>query len=74
MSTCGEVGSDVHALVKEFAIRRVEHNRSDIHSNESRHLAEGAEVVRFRRGLYIYIFSRHFHSARVIISANRKKW
>ena len=25
MSTCGEVGSDVHALVKELAIRRVKH-------------------------------------------------
>ena len=25
MSMCGEVGSDVHALVKELAIRRVEH-------------------------------------------------
>ena len=23
MSTCGEVGSDVHALIKELAIRRV---------------------------------------------------
>ena len=34
MSTCGEVGSDVHALIKELAIRRVEH-RSETHSNES---------------------------------------
>ena len=25
MSTCGEVGSDMHALIKEVAIRRVEH-------------------------------------------------
>ena len=25
MSTCGEVGSDVHALIKELAIRRVQH-------------------------------------------------
>ena len=25
MSTCGEVGSNVHALIKELAIRRVEH-------------------------------------------------
>ena len=25
MSTCGEVGSDMHALIKELAIRRVEH-------------------------------------------------
>ena len=34
MSTCGEVGSDVHALIKELAIRRAEH-RSETHSNES---------------------------------------
>ena len=47
MSTCGEVGSDVHALIKELAIRRVE-RRSETHSNES-HLAEGTEVVRLRR-------------------------
>ena len=34
MSTCGEVGSDVQALIKELAISRVEH-RSGTHSNES---------------------------------------
>ena len=48
MSTYGEVGSDVHALIKELAIRRVE-NRSETHSNESQHLAEGTEVTRLRR-------------------------
>ena len=48
MSTCGEVGSDVHALIKELAIRRVTH-RSETHSNESQHLAEGTEAVRLRR-------------------------
>ena len=48
MSTCGEVGSDVHALIKELAIGRVEH-RSETHSNESQHLAEGTEVARLRR-------------------------
>ena len=48
MLTCGEVGSDVHALIKELAIRRVEH-RSETHSNESQHLAEGTEVARLRR-------------------------
>ena len=48
MSTCGEVGSDVHALIKELAIRRVQH-RSKTHSNESQHLAEGTEVARLRR-------------------------
>ena len=48
MSKCGEVGSDVHALIKELAIRRVEH-RSETHSNEYQHLAEGTEVARLRR-------------------------
>ena len=45
MSTCGEVGSDVYALIEELTIRRVEY-RSEIHSNESQHLAEGTEVAR----------------------------
>ena len=48
LSTWGEVGSDVHALIKELAIRRVEH-RSEEHSNESQHLAERTEVARLRR-------------------------
>ena len=48
MPTCGEVGSDVHALIKNLAIRRVQH-RSETHSNESQHLAEGTEVARLRR-------------------------
>ena len=48
MSICGETGSDVHALIKELAIRRVGH-RSEAHSNESQHLAEGTEVARLRR-------------------------
>ena len=48
MSTCGDVGSDVHALIKELAIRRVQ-RRSETYSNESQHLAEGAEVARLRR-------------------------
>ena len=47
-STCGDVGSDVHALIKELAIRRVQH-RSETYSNESQHLAEGTEVARLRR-------------------------
>ena len=49
MSTCGDVGSDVHALIKELAIRRVQHNRSETYSNESQHLAGGTEVARLRR-------------------------
>ena len=48
MSTSGEVDSDVHVLTKELAIRRVEY-RSETHSNESQHLAEGTEVARLRR-------------------------
>ena len=48
MSTFGDVGSDVHALIKELAIRRVQH-RSETYSSESRHLAEGTEIARLRR-------------------------
>ena len=48
MSTRREVGSDVHTLIKELAVRRVQH-RSETHSNESQHLAEGTEVARLRR-------------------------
>ena len=48
MSACGDVGSDVHALIKELAIRRVQH-RSETYFNESQHLAEGTEVARLRR-------------------------
>ena len=48
MSTCSDVGSDVHALVKELTIRRVQH-RSETYSNESQHLAEETEVARLRR-------------------------
>ena len=48
MSTCGDVGSDVHALIKELAIRRVQH-RSETSSDESQHLVEGTEVARLRR-------------------------
>ena len=48
ISTCGDVGSDVHALIKELAIRRVQH-RSETYSNESQYLAEGKEAARLRR-------------------------
>ena len=50
MSSCDDVGSDVHALIKELAIRRVQH-RSETYSNDSQHLAEGTEVARLRRRL-----------------------
>ena len=48
MSTCGDVGSDVHALIKELVIRRVQH-RSETYSNKYKHLAEVTEVARLRR-------------------------
>ena len=48
MSTCGEVRSDVHALIKELTIRRVKH-RSETYSNESQRLVERTEVARLRR-------------------------
>ena len=48
MSTCGDVGSHVRALIKELAIRRVQH-RSETHSNDPQHLAEGTEVAHLRR-------------------------
>ena len=54
MSTCGEVDSDVHAFIKELVIRRVG-PRSEIHSNESQHLAEGTEVARRRRRFFLVL-------------------
>ena len=57
MSTCGEVGSHAHTLIKELLIRRVEH-RSEIHSNESQHLAERKEEACLRRRFYFV-----FHQA-----------
>ena len=42
MSTSGDVGSDVHAIIKELAIRRVQH-RSETYSNGSQHLVEWTE-------------------------------
>ena len=48
ISTCGGVGSDVHTLMKELAIRRVEH-RAETRSNEAQHLGEGTEVAHFWR-------------------------
>ena len=49
ISTCGDVGSDVHALIKELATRRVQQHSSETYSNDSQHLAEGTEVARLRR-------------------------
>ena len=59
--TCCEVDLDVHALIKELTIRWVEH-RSEKHSNESQHLAEGTEVARLRQRFFFLLqqaFSFH---------------
>ena len=69
MSTCGDVGSDVHALIKELAIRRVQH-RSETYSNESQHLVKGQNSHVFD-GDSLLFYSRHSHSARVTIPADR---
>ena len=69
MPTCDEVGSDVHTLIKELVIRRVEH-RSEIYPNESLHLAERTEVARLWRRFSLF-YNKNFHSARVTISADR---
>ena len=45
MLMCDAVGSEVQALIKELAIRRVE-NRSATHSDQSQHLVEGTEALR----------------------------
>ena len=50
-SACGEVGSGGRTFIKELAIRRVEHTRLGIYSNESEHLAERTEVACLRRRL-----------------------
>ena len=78
MSTCNEIDSDVHALSKKFAIRRIEH-RSEIRSNVSQHLAEGTNVARLRRQfsfvLHQAFSSRtHYHLCRqgVALAGNRK--
>ena len=63
MSTCCEVGSDVHALIKELAIRRVKH-RSETHSNDSQHLAEGTEVARLRRRFSFVLQQAHLFGTR----------
>ena len=67
MPTCGEVGSDVHAFIKELPIRRVEH-RSEIHSHESQNLAEGIEIPRLGSSSLL-LNNRHFCFVHVIISA-----
>ena len=58
VSTCGDVGSDVHALIKELTIKRVQ-LRSETHSNESQHLAEGTEVAHPRRRFSFVLQQAH---------------
>ena len=48
LATCGELGPDMHALIKELAHRRVNYS-PELHSEVSRRLAEGTEVARLRR-------------------------
>ena len=73
MSTCGEPGSDVHALIKELALRRVDpEHGSEIRFDECRHLAEGTEVARLTAAAHFCFYSWHFHSARGIIFAARE--
>ena len=61
MSTCGEVGSDVHALIKELAIRRVDH-RSEIHSIGFERTVEGANVARLRRRFPFLLLALSFRT------------
>ena len=68
MSTCDEVGSDVYALIKELAIRRVQH-RSETFPNDSQHVPEGTEVARLRRRFSFVLqqalsFRTHHHLCR----------
>ena len=78
MSTCCDVGSDVHALIKELAIRRVQH-RSETYFNESQYLAEGTEVARLRRQFSFVLqqalsFRTHHHLRRqgVALASTRR--
>ena len=79
MSTLGEVGSDVHALIKELAIKRVEH-WSETHSNEPQHVAEGAEVASLRRRFFFVLQQahsfrtrRHLCRQRVALASTRQR-
>ena len=78
MSTCDDVCSEVHVLIKELAIRRVQH-RSETFSNESQHLAEGTEVARLRRRISFALQQalsfrtrRHLCRQRVALASTRR--
>ena len=54
MSTCDEIGSDVYALIKELANRRVDH-RSETNFNKLQQLVEGTEVARLQRRFFFVL-------------------
>ena len=68
MSTCGDVGSDVHALIKELA---------DGYSTGRRHTPMSPNIWRKGQKKHVFggdsllFYSRYSHSARVAISADR---
>ena len=57
MPTCGKADPDEHAVINKLAIRRRVGCRSvgGTFYDESCHLAEGTEVARLRRQLFLYI-------------------
>ena len=78
MSICGEVGSDVRALIKELAVRQVEHG-SETHSNESQHLVEGTGVAHHRQRFSFvsqqalsFRTRHHLCRQRVVLSSTRQ--
>ena len=66
MSSCDEVGSDVHSPYKGA---RHQMGRAQV-GDKPHHLVERMKVARLRRRISL-VYSRHFHSARVTISAVR---
>ena len=69
---CSETGAHVHALIKGLAIRRAGQN-SEIHSNESSHLAEATETTHVQRCCFFSFNNRLCRPARGIIFADRVK-
>ena len=73
MPTCGDVGSDVHALIKELAIRRVQHSL-ETYSNESQHLAEGTEEVARLRRRFSFVLQQASLSFRTRYHCTDRGW
>ena len=69
MWTCGEVGSDVHALIKELAISGYSTRRR--HTPMSPNIWRKGQKYHVFGGDSLLFYSRHYHSARVTISADR---